>query len=658
MPEDKRNPKSDLDSGTARPSSIAITVAFALAALISTVAVLIALWPSFAKGYDLTDEGLYLVSADPPGDGYALAGFFGLYLEPLYAALGHSVAAYRFAGTVLLILVAGYAGWSLGRLFEFRLSLTSQPLRIGLTAVSVLGALNYYSLYLVTPSYNWLALVGLLVGFAGLFRLLARSQARPASIALSTFLVSLGTVLLTASRLAVGPVWWLLLMVTVMLASLIPLQQKLRVLFASVAWLLAFAVVHLAFIAGPAESARILSDTIRLAVTTPYPGAPASDLVRQSVTQFVTVLPANLKLYMVFGLIAVFLPLTAMFARNVPMATRIAACVSLLVLPLVALTRGAITGGTAGILSQSTLWIGELLVAAGTLAVIWVIEVVDRPDHADRDSQNPPEPEQAGAHPETDASVGAQTREQGAASELKTSGPNRYTGRFVLGMVALLLASAFMFGATSNNGAYTQIYACLVIMIYATVFCVIAITRIDQRIIIAGIGILGATAFTTSLVSLQSAQSQPYRTSPIAVSTSPTQVTWRGAVVDLDASTRSEFNRLANAAADAGFSHGTPLADMTGFTPGIGYLLGSLTPPSIILGWDDQQARDTLTMVDRVTWCEAWILTSNTQQSINPAVIGVVGMQFPRDYVSVTNQGPFTLHRPAAEAVTRCRAHP
>jgi len=127
------------------------------------------LWAGVGHGLDLTDEGLYLRSADAPGPGYAYAGLSGACLHPLFRLAGYDVATFRALGIIVLSIAALVLSYGLRRALAGNLTaapslrLAELLTRICLDIAIVAGAVTYYSLFLLTPSYNWLTLVGVLV---------------------------------------------------------------------------------------------------------------------------------------------------------------------------------------------------------------------------------------------------------------------------------------------------------------------------------------------------------------------------------------------------------------------------------------------------------------------------------------------------------------
>jgi len=212
---------------TSLVKSTTMVAAAAVLVLIATIALWGALGSILAtnKGIDLTDEGLYLLAANPP-EQYAAWGFpFGWHTGPLFGLVGFDIASFRTLGAFLLLMAGLWAGyhvgalaWCLGESSERRNQIgAKRSIFIGLScAIGALGSLLYYAGFLRTPSYNWLSLLGMLIACGGYFALLRVTSSRPRPISyLYAGGVALGLFCSLPGKASVAPltfVWgWLLL---------------------------------------------------------------------------------------------------------------------------------------------------------------------------------------------------------------------------------------------------------------------------------------------------------------------------------------------------------------------------------------------------------------------------------------------------------------
>lgn len=125
-------------------------------------------------GFDITDESFYLLSAQFPADVQASFFRYGFYTGLLYQLGGESVVALRSIGIVLLLLASFILSLTL-----FRQSQQNEPSPLVLQLATVGASLVYYNYWLLTPSYNWLALVGLLLAGSGMFSALSCARENP-----------------------------------------------------------------------------------------------------------------------------------------------------------------------------------------------------------------------------------------------------------------------------------------------------------------------------------------------------------------------------------------------------------------------------------------------------------------------------------------------
>lgn len=126
------------------------------------------------RGLDLTDEGSYLLAADPPQSNATWSFPYGWHTSPLLRAVGHDISRFRNYGAVILVVVSAWLGWSAvtvtgGTASSFARqnsprSMSRRRHHSWLGAmVGAAGSLLYYAGFLRTPSYNWVNLVGITI---------------------------------------------------------------------------------------------------------------------------------------------------------------------------------------------------------------------------------------------------------------------------------------------------------------------------------------------------------------------------------------------------------------------------------------------------------------------------------------------------------------
>jgi hypothetical protein len=161
-------------------------VLLALSALTSLALIVWVLW--FCRfGIDFRDEGFYLVwMSDPSKYDYSLTQFGFLY-RPFFELMGRSVAGVRQANLLVTFVLA----WILANRALCTCGFTNERgSRLILAAALATGSLAFLHIWLPTPSYNWLALQGLLVACTGL--LLAAPDAQQPRTLLSSLWIGTG----------------------------------------------------------------------------------------------------------------------------------------------------------------------------------------------------------------------------------------------------------------------------------------------------------------------------------------------------------------------------------------------------------------------------------------------------------------------------------
>jgi hypothetical protein len=157
-------------------------------------------------GIDLTDEGFYLNWMHTPTEFPAAVTFFGYLYHPVFRLLDGDIASLR---RLNLCLTLGLSFWLLRdalRLGEPRQPGSAFSDHAALLALALCGwmVLRYW---LPTPSYNWLALQGLLVamiGAARLFRVRETGSLTSSAILVAGGLIGLGGFLAAFAKPSTG----------------------------------------------------------------------------------------------------------------------------------------------------------------------------------------------------------------------------------------------------------------------------------------------------------------------------------------------------------------------------------------------------------------------------------------------------------------------
>ncbi len=134
------------------------------------------------SGYDVSDESFYLMNYARLQDVQASFSMFNVVIKPLYDLSGGNIALLRLLGILILLAASLITVWTTLKLLappvisDDSRSFASH-LRVLLTLLASAGGALYYESWLVTPSYNWLTLVGLAFFWTG-FLLWLKSDER------------------------------------------------------------------------------------------------------------------------------------------------------------------------------------------------------------------------------------------------------------------------------------------------------------------------------------------------------------------------------------------------------------------------------------------------------------------------------------------------
>jgi hypothetical protein len=155
------------------------------------IALVLALFPwltvllSVPRGFDLTDESFYLMSYAHPEDITAISTLFPLLIKPLYSLSGGNITALRALSVIVWCALAAAGSWITHHSLKRETASDAQPgpdkrTYFLLLLLPLAGGVLYYHLWLITPSYNWLTLIGLCVFWIGL--LLWKDVDRPGEV--------------------------------------------------------------------------------------------------------------------------------------------------------------------------------------------------------------------------------------------------------------------------------------------------------------------------------------------------------------------------------------------------------------------------------------------------------------------------------------------
>lgn len=124
------------------------------------------------RGFDVTDESFYILNAMYPFDIFSTISHDMYYNHILFFLSGYNLSLFRLYGIVVLILVSIWFALELFEYICYKFVLEYDFVnKLFFIFVIIISSLSYYKYWLITPSYNWLALVSVILVSASIFRI-------------------------------------------------------------------------------------------------------------------------------------------------------------------------------------------------------------------------------------------------------------------------------------------------------------------------------------------------------------------------------------------------------------------------------------------------------------------------------------------------------
>ncbi len=160
-------------------SRAAWTSLSAFISIISTLLLFLLVYLNLDRGFNFSDEGMYLYSIAHPQWPWSLLSDFGAFLHPIYMALGKDLYSFRVWTFLVLIISAKLLIISFLLLCKRHMHL---PFKLWCAISFALWSctLGYYTYWLPTASYNTLAIVGIfgILTMLNFYTLLCRPYAK------------------------------------------------------------------------------------------------------------------------------------------------------------------------------------------------------------------------------------------------------------------------------------------------------------------------------------------------------------------------------------------------------------------------------------------------------------------------------------------------
>ncbi|MGD2117446.1 MAG: hypothetical protein PVG66_03745 [Chromatiales bacterium] len=141
------------------------------------------------KGFDITDEGYYLISATQATAISLSASQFGHYTGLLFSLVDEDIPLFRQSGLLILLLVAAWFSLAMQSYWNRYTKQHDKFLELTRHIVITTSASGYYCEWMLTPSYNWSTLLAVLLA---IIALLTSSIHQPGTRKQGAYLVLLG----------------------------------------------------------------------------------------------------------------------------------------------------------------------------------------------------------------------------------------------------------------------------------------------------------------------------------------------------------------------------------------------------------------------------------------------------------------------------------
>ena len=582
---------------------------------------------------DLTDEGLYLLAADPPTTNAAWGFPWGWHTGILFRVVGYDIAAFRTFGAVLLVSAGGWVGWSAMRsVVSFAVPAQEDTLWLRVCAVigGAVGSLFYYASLLSTPSYNWINLFGILIAAGGFLTLCCNDglapEKRGGRVCLASLYTAFGLFLTIPAKPSTAPLLLVLGSLLLMFAasprwSLLPI---LLVVIFLVGWILLAVAVGLwrwpltHFFSEPFNGPKFMTQQ--------------------------TVLGAVKEIWLVpFVFISQMRGLGDGVLAQIGLGALMVTAATLLRDRMQRMSSLLVVAGLCLVA------FGSLHLASATFGMFGAVVPVDRLCFA----------------PAVTACIVFSL----AAfiivlsnSLLKRRDTSRHSWKVWL-LACFLSALPFVFAFGSGNGPYRQAAMALVFIPLAALVSVTAWPNALCRNTLVGVVLIYNIILVVA--TLVDSHALPYRGAPISQQTQLIRVGNHNAELFLAPSVARQLVELRRQAEGNGWKPKTPLFGVVwSWASTVPYYLGARVPDCLMLTLFGYRASAEVAQY-KISKClgsfpsrEAWLLSNNPAfldpsqvaeiNSVLKAMELVTGARFPESYQLVASSGNLQLWRPRA----------
>lgn len=577
-----------------------IQLIFNIVCFVLTVILWIFVLIYIPRGFDLSDNGYYLLHYIHYEDVTITLPEFGAINKIIYILAGQSVAQTRLLGGILMLSASSLAGIFLinhvaknvGDMDIFRLQHLIIHPYFGLICLFVSGGVMYYARWLTTPSYNWSTLIGLLLFWSGTLLWLDVTSVKRSAIGAG--LVGLAAGLVFWSRPTVASVLPLLL-----LSLLLINFGKVRYLFRRISIFLGIIGLTSA-LAIPSFQGSSPSDTLqKFELSIQYQSilrrdsqSEHDDLLHEPFPKTLDLIRVSIGRIPIESVLVIFLTGLSSFIIGRFRNSRL----------FIQLVLSIVWCGTVANLVVNT-WQWGLSVFFLTIYTLFILHL-------------------------THILSSRRTRQRAQRIKFR-----------LIGLASLLIISAiiYSFGTDNSYLQHTQ---------FSSIFFIFSVGILLLAFPVPMTGLLRLiipSSLILSVIFLMIQTSfQPYRQkSPTTQMNTVVSLRNNQETVIVGSQMAEYIIQLQNHAKEAGFAENTPIIDMTGHSPGSVYVLNgrAMGAPWLLGGWDGSEAAAffVLSQWDRNDLERAWIMTAeeNVVRALSLDILDDLGLDFPNNYVNV-----------------------
>jgi hypothetical protein len=562
------------------------------------------------RGLDLSDEGMYLLSATASDPQSSFHNPFGGYTKFLLQLSFNQIWLFRVLSIFLLCVTGMILGLKLARVrcTESR----SQLFIYVLTGSTV--AFFYFATGLITPSYNSLNVLALTLGGISC---LEASRAQTLTWRKSSsvgFITALACWLGLFAKVSSAPGILLLLLASLVISRK-SLQEVFRLLTGTSAFALVFFVFHIVVI----EPIGITFEKITRGHENILLLDPGYSLNRAwnnfwwGSREWIIKAPTQFEIvtFMCMALVLVVL-IYSRLGKKTATATRIQTLVSLGTLAIL-ITFFVLAYNDGLWAGYSEKYINQMWAVSGLFAICAIGLCASR----------------------------FLTRSVSLASDVLPP--------------LLLLGLSVLYAFGSGNGFIAQLTGASGFIALAALYLFDSIEQ-KRRV---GISILSLLIVVGSLQVTREARIHPYRQAPRTQQTHALEIQKGYGTLFVDFQLKELVSQLRSQMNQSGWTDGTPLLDLTSYSAGLVFVLGGRPPVTIIptvglYPTVNQVAEWSVskTIEHDPDWKKAWLLLPSDAElnppigRPSPDVVRILGKIFPSDYEKIAESFQFAVWKP------------